>query len=419
MRHLILSLSLLCSASLGLFAQSYQHGWYLGAANSPGDLVHVDTAGVVTTILSSTALPLAGNASSVAIDVDNSTLIVAYNDGLTGGVVHCDPRGVVLNHWRPAGGGVVNDVVLDQDGNFIVAVSGGPNGPALLRVDRSGQEATFATGGAMFNPIAITRDIATGDYFVVERFTPSADLTRVLRTGGPSTAFAALPNAPGPQITQDLTNGDLYVVGSLSTAVFKVSRSGAVGYFLTQPPLAKMAAIRLGRASATTPEATVVYSPVSYALTRVDLATGAPTGVATLPGYFITHVAPARSRNTATLARGPRQWDIRVSNPSDGGFGYVIALSLTLPYPGTSLPDGRRLAFRPDSLTTIALSGGLGPVLRNFTGQLSPSGLGVASLDLRSVPQLRGIRVWIQAVALDPAAPLGLRTIYDPIIFVT
>lgn len=421
MRTFALSIMLVCAAAAVAPAQDYQDGWYLGVWNSPADLIHVDNAGAITTILTSTALPLGGNPHSVAIDVDNDTLIVAYWDrfNLTGGVVHVDANGVLLNHWRPTGGGQVNDVVLDQDGNFIVAVGGGPNGPALLRVDRMGRESTFATGGAMLDPIALTRDIATGDYFVVERFAPSADLTRVPRTGGGSTVFAGLPNSPGPQITQDRTNGDLYVVGSLSRAVFKVSRGAAVSFFLTHFSLSVRASVHLGRASAATPVAAVVYTPVSYALTRVDLATAIPTGVRTLPGYQVTHVVPARSRNTATLARGPRQWDIRVNNPIDGGFGYVVALSLTPPYPGTSLPDGRRLAFRPDALTTVALSGGLGPVLQNFTGQLTPAGLGVASLDLRSVPQLQGVRVWIQAVVLDPAAPLGLRTIFDPILFVT
>jgi len=45
-------------------------------------------------------------------------------------------------------------------------------------------------------------------------------------------------------------------------------------------------------------------------------------------------------------------------------------------------------------------------------------GRGSGGLDVSKLPGLSGLRVWAVAVSLDPAAPLGLSTISDPILII-
>jgi hypothetical protein len=98
---------------------------------------------------------------------------------------------------------------------------------------------------------------------------------------------------------------------------------------------------------------------------------------------------------------------------------YALALSLSGVRPGVLLPDGRRLPLNVDALTHAVLFGGLGHFLSFASvGRLGPLGLAFTYLDVSRLPGVSGIRVWAVAVALDPAAPLGLGTISDPILIV-
>lgn len=419
-RWIAIALSVACAAAAG--AQDHTDGWYLAGATGP-DLMLVDGGGNPTTVLVPSALPGGGVAVTVCHDIDNSTLIVAYRTAIggQGGVAHFDASGVMLSDWRPNGGGMVNGVALDRDGNYVVLVSGG-TGARLLSVDRVGREVTLSTGAPMVTPTALTIDIETGDYIVAQSSLPNSVL-RIPRLGGAGVPIATMPLASGNQVSQDLTNGDLYVASirqPFSTgAVLRASRAGPIATFIVGSILGTDRAVHLERASSPQPSALACFTATGYVFARVDLATQGITTLATLTGFASSYASPRHGRNTVTVQRATRMWDVLINHPGDRGRNYALVLSLTPPFPGVPLPDGRRIAFTPDALSTAGLAGALGPLLRNYTGALNASGRAVATIDLRSIPPVTGIPIWIQLVTLDPAAPLGLQTIVDPIVLVT
>ncbi len=413
----IIALHGACAASVA--AQDHADGWYLAGGTGP-DLLHVDNAGNQTTVLSPSALPVGGVAVSVCHDIDNRTLVVAYRtSGIGfGGVAHFDSAGTMLSDWRPRQGGFVTGVAIDRDGNYIVA-SLGTTGAALLSVDRAGREVTLSAGPALNGPSAIAIDIETGDYIVAQSSTTNA-LLRIPRTGGTGVTIATMPMGSGNQISQDLTNGDLYVTSvrqPFSTGgVLRVARGGGISTFVVGSILGSDRAVHLDRASSAQPTALACFTATGYTLARVDVLTTAITTITTIASFSCPHITPRHGRNTVTVQRAARAWDVLINSPMDAGRNYALALSLTPPFPGIRLPDGRRLAFRPDALSTAGLAGALGPLLRNFTGVLNAAGRAVATIDLGSLPPITGVPIWIQVVALDPAAPIGLQTIYDPIV---
>ena len=61
------------------------------------------------------------------------------------------------------------------------------------------------------------------------------------------------------------------------------------------------------------------------------------------------------------------------------------------------------------------MTGRLAPRRAATRGGLAASGGAPARRAVTSLPPLADVPVWIQAVTVDPKAPLGLRTIADPV----
>jgi len=120
----------------------------------------------------------------------------------------------------------------------------------------------------------------------------------------------------------------------------------------------------------------------------------------------------------ATERRSAGCWDVRLHFTGQGGSAYAVGLSLSGVRPGLFLPDGRRICFNPDALTAPSAAGQLAPIFTGQAGVLDTAGRATARLDVSALAPLAGLRVWIQALVLDPRAPLGIRTVPDPVVLV-
>ncbi len=418
----ILIAALLVAGAECCRAQEYQDGWFLTGRVGPR-LLHVDNAGSVTTILGANALPSSAEAVSMTMNADNDSVLVCYWAPANGdtGLAVVDRIGTIRATWNANGRGPVWGVALDQDGNYIVCVATGPAGPALLRLDPTSRVTTLATGDLLREPSAVLVDATSGDYLVALRGT-SPRLVRVPRAGGTPVALTSFPMQPGYQISQGLTRGDVYVTtGGASTqpANVMIVRNGAyLGNIFGTSSGFGNTAVHVGRSSDRFVKGAFASERgggITW-LSSHPFRSGIQRGIASIAGFSTTHVIPDRSRTVSTARSGPSQWAVALHYPADARLSYLLALSLLPPSPSQPLSDLRRLAFRPDSLTLATLAGAFDSLIRQRTGVLDGSGRAAATIDVRAIAQVAsGVTVWIQAITLDPAAPLGIRTIFEPV----
>jgi hypothetical protein len=122
-------------------------------------------------------------------------------------------------------------------------------------------------------------------------------------------------------------------------------------------------------------------------------------------------------RNLAGAGAGKGLWTIGIVIPEDAGHGYVLAVSFSGVRPGVGLADGRRINLNVDTLTVLGLTGTLSPFLTGTAGRLSRSGGAAAKLDLSALGSgANGVLLWFLAATFDPRAPLGIKTITDPLV---
>ena len=120
-------------------------------------------------------------------------------------------------------------------------------------------------------------------------------------------------------------------------------------------------------------------------------------------------------RNVHSNATGKGTWDVGIRIPEDGARSYVLAVSSSGVRPGITFPDGRVASLNADVLTYVCLTTGLAPFLTNTAGTLNAQGMATAKLDLSAIgPAANGVLLYFEALTLDPAAPLGIKTITDP-----
>ena len=199
-----------------------------------------------------------------------------------------------------------------------------------------------------------------------------------------------------------------------STTLSCVSRTGGVTTAATLPFTAY--ALHADRASAPANRLVLGSSPGGVYL--LDLPTATLTTLTPPTGMCLAYVVPDRGRNLASIKQAPGRWDVLLSFPGEGGLGYALGVSLSGLRPGVTLADGRHLTLNVDPFTALGLYGLLAPVLTGTAGTLDAMGEARAALDVSALSGVQGLRVWLLAVTLDAAAPLGLRTISDPWVIV-
>ena len=108
-------------------------------------------------------------------------------------------------------------------------------------------------------------------------------------------------------------------------------------------------------------------------------------------------------------------YDVRINIPSDGGNSYILGFSFTGVVPALPLPDGRRLPLVVDNLTFLTVNNLSAPYFTGTVGTLDAFGMAQAKVNVSAFYNLlKGMKLWMVVVTLDPKAPLGLATISDP-----
>jgi hypothetical protein len=149
----------------------------------------------------------------------------------------------------------------------------------------------------------------------------------------------------------------------------------------------------------------------------LDVDRGAATKVSSL-AEPVLDIGFRGARNLGSASVGPRRWAVDATFPGEAGRVYAIVMGYSGVRPPVTFPDGRRLWLVPDALTAATLLKPIPPYFTGNTGVLDSHGRGFATIDLTTLPhEADGILIWMVAATLDPAAPLSIATISDPMVF--
>jgi hypothetical protein len=294
----------------------------------------------------------------------------------------------------------LRSIVQDEDGAWACPVRNAFLSPLLLRADAGGTVTTLIPAvGALFSECA-GLDPESGDYLVAG-WDGTLNVTHLLRHGRRTGATTTLASLPGRVVGLDhdpARNRHLVVRNNLD--LLAVGPTGQV---------------------------TILNAAIPYLTTvRVDVVTG-NIAVGTLTGsvHFLDSagvrlggtaddvlqvmgIEQLGSRRVSAVGVGVPGSTVNVSFsfPRAPGRPYVAALSTGL-RPGIALGDGRVLSLDATSPLFAASLGGLAGVTTGFAGTLD--GLGRAAGTVLVLPGLpAGTRLFVSAVALDPALPLGV-----------
>lgn len=405
--------SFLCRCGLALWlassalAQDHQAWIFTGDPRSDPALGRVNSAGVVTTLLPRSYFYSAS--PGFAVDLDNRSYVLANPN--TGGLLIVDAKGTAIRSIGLPGSGGVQDVVLNAAGDYAV-LAWLPGGGGILEVDRRTHAVKTLWSGSQFGTACgFLRDADTGDFIAVKG--APLELFRIAEDGSSIASIAMLTIGKTGQLTQDLATGAFMSLvipypPSNWCPLYAVSSRGRVT-MISGVPMGDVAAA--DRATSRHPR---VVLATHVGLEFYSYQTRTVTPFARLNG-FVTHVQPEGSRNVATEAQGAGRWIVRLDFPGEARRAYAAALSFSGIRPGLRLADGRSMLFNPDAISVASLLGHLAPYFRGQVGILDAQGRGQAVLDVSSLPPLRGVSIWIQALTIHPAAPLGLATIADPV----
>jgi hypothetical protein len=421
---------LIALLALAVAAQPHTAGWsFTGSASAtspaPVAIGIVDNAGKLSTIMPVSQLPVNVYAAGATIDFDDKTYVMALlSKAINGSLIQVDQKGTILQTIQVEsvnpgmGGGMTHDVMLDQNGDYIVVVGfgGGTPNPGLRKVDRANKVTTIYQGTPLRDPYAVTVDIDTGDFIVVD--TSTHGLYSIAPDGSAITSVGLFPTnlSIRNQICQDPRTGD-YFVGSFQSngaVLMRMDQLGQMTTFLASGLIAGYG-VYPDRGSAAAPRLAVGSTSTTSGIFFVDLSTKAITTLINTASASLTYLQVFPAREVATYLRSPGRWEIYLHFAGEASAAYAVGLSLSGVRPGVPLPDGRRILLNVDNLTALSLNGQLGPLFTGNVGNLNPSARAMAVLDVSSLPVLKGIPVWLLAATLDPRAPLGIQTISDPL----
>lgn len=355
------------------------------------------------------------------VAADNASVLVC--DPAARAIWRIDPNAMAVTGTLfsdPALGTTVYGLEYDHNGDLFILT-----GSSILRLAGT-TLSTVTTGNLSFGNATI--DVDTGDLLVAIGLT-GGTLQRFDRQTGAATTVATGFSTRYGDAAQDPRTGDVYVptccgVNSTPPRSLDVLRKGAsVGtVYLASTTLAGAYGVQFDRASAANPRLVTgcvrnALAPSSGGVWTIDAATAMPQKLASFTAATVTDVAFLEGRNLHTTRTATGRYRVDVRFPSEPGRGYVLAVGASGVRPGVALADGRRVLLNPDVLTSLALGNALGALATNLVGSLDASGRATATIDVsRLYPAIRGTRLWLTGVTLDPQAPLGLATISDPFI---
>jgi hypothetical protein len=375
--------------------------WIIGDSSSEsGGIFSVSPAnGAVLTL--AVARPT-GFFNWVAMGANNADLAAVR--ALPGRFAFVPPAGGIA--WGVSLAGVANGFDLDQDGSWLTVTSAAD---AVWRVSADGTTATFLLAAPPgLDGVCVDQD--TGDAILaIFAPWPNGALLRLSRATGALTTIASGLGRVSA-VDHCAQDGTFYLSRHDSGEVLNVSPGGSV----TTVHVGWPAGVRSASCLKVVDETgeLLVGGLVSSLPGRVALLsrTGLVLAFQDLPLYLHpTGVELYGSRKVSglgTFAAG-RPYTVSFSFPRSAGRPYVAALSTGL-RPGLALPDGRTINLAPDALLARSL-GGLPGITTGFAGILDAGGRAAGTITPPAgFPA--GVRLFVSAVALNPAFPGGLDT---------
>ncbi len=419
--------SMLVTAALAAFvagplrpapAQNHSLGWVVPAANG----VHsVDASGNVQS--------RTGSASYAAtMNFDNSTALVY--DSTVRAIMQIDPvtLAVVGTFFQTpsfTSATSVSDMLFDSNGDLFFSGTTGTAGVFKHTPGTSTFSTVYGTTTFTGGVGSVSLNYDSGELLVTERLTGSNTLFGARRDGTMTTVIGTgLVTRYGTY--QHIPTGDIYSGtccanggGGSNASVLVLRRGQSTATSLLDHPIFRGGYSPLpDRASAA--QQRLVSSAWSNGtggdgVWQIDIFGATATKLASITSN--THkVVPIYGRNLQSVATGRGQWSAQVNFPQHAGKSFVVALSVRGLRPPAPLPDGRFVPFLPDPLTPLSISGALSALIQGNVGILNAGGSASLQLDLRPLGAgANGIVVYMVPAVLDPAAPLGLAVLGDPL----
>ena len=389
-------------------AQNHVHGY--AAATSSGNVYFVDGAGITT-------VATGGSTSYGCVMDENNKLLLVTNSN--GSVYQVDPATRTVIGTLTGGLGTLRDVAVGQNGLYYATAAN-----FLYRVDSGGGVTTVTSLLSSSSYGGMDVDIDTGNLLVQDATGVDA-LVSVSRDGASiTTVGTGFDSRYG--ITQHIPTGDVYsgsCCGDQSPPenVFRLLSGQSTAAVWFSAPIAPVGVYSLRADRASSANQQLILGSLGSSVTRgqglyrIDIASKQVNQIATLTAsLYETEILYRRNLSSVRTGRG--RWSLQISIQEDPGLPYLIAPSLTGVRPGLPLADGRKINLTIDNLTVLAVQFGAAPFLTGIRGSLNAQGLGVAQLNLSSLGSaVNGIRFYFDVVTLDPSAPLGIKTIADPI----
>lgn len=405
------------------FAQPYQSWTFAGygTTTQPIALGTVDLSGNVTTLVASSALAVEVAPKTCEMDADNRTHLLGFTNSknFQCGFIRVDGTGTILGTIGTSAGSL-EGLVLDTNGDYIALTTRGLSSGStkVLRIDRNTNAMTtlWAPGGFDLAR-SVTLDKDTGDFWVMHRSGPNYNLYRIAADGSAVTTIASTSDSIRQQIAFEPRTGNTVVGGYPNGAqpiLRSVSPSGTITTILATGPLSGES-VHPDRASAANDRYIVGSSLRPTGIFTVDANTRAIATLHASQSYRYLQVVPNRGRNIGVVRQTAASWQLNIDFPGEAGMAWAIGLSLTGLRPASPLADGRSIPLAVDALTVATASGELGGVLTKNAGILDATGNDTTLLDVTGLG-LTSIPVWAVALTVDPASPIGIRTISDPIL---
>jgi len=397
--RLLLALSLVAIVATTVLAQPY--GTDVFASSTSRNLFRISPTGQVTTVISG----IAATMNMVCMDNDNQHVVIIQTSPPT--LFRVDPvaKAIVGTIWQGAPLTYLNYINPTSTGDFLVADR---TTAFLVRGDGSAVSTLYA--GSPFQGLqGCTQDLVSGNYAMGD-----LSVKAVFMIAGDGTLVTTYAHsAISPFVmTQDHRDGALLIGGGATGNVHRLDTT--VNALTTVTSSAGNAnAICFDRWSGN--GEIVVGTTTVY---RMDINGVVITSHPGIPGTN-SGLCFDQGRNLVPVHVGtPNQYRIDVNFPGFAGRAYVMAMSVSGFAPGIPV-GGRAVQLIPDNVFILSVQGLLAPLLTNNVGVLSPFARASAKLDLSLFGKLlSGLRVWMAAVVIDPAAPMGVGAISKPYVIV-
>ncbi|MBN2491458.1 MAG: hypothetical protein JXQ29_11475 [Planctomycetes bacterium] len=367
----------------------------------PGDLLVAGGAGSVAsavfavTPFANTFTTIAifpGAIRGVAVGADNTDYYVA--SGLD--LFHTTPAGVVTTvvaALAPGVGTCWND--LDEDGQILTG-TGWAGAGGLFRVDPATGLYVTLMSGIFPNAFALDRD--SGDIIVGE--TTSAKLLRIKRDGTIVTVANALSTTYA--LDYHFLRGEAIIANN--SILYRLDPLGGIHTFATGSGLVKSLAVLANGDVAAGPHGTTI---------RLYDLNGTAKGTIYSGASFNKMCMVVEDEHNLWGLNAPwigGVFNLSIRFAGQPGKAYAVAAALSN-RPGIRI-GGKVIPVNPDNLFFLSQ---VSPVIFNrFLGVLDNHGRSSAYIVLPKVLAIRGIRVFLAAVVIDPAAPGGIAEVSQP-----